>query len=179
MAHKENGHGATFVCPFTPEKTMNLAALLFVDDTDIIHINMDRRESIQEVHAALAASVDSWNNLLIATGGALHPDKCFFYLMSYRFSRIKGEWVYENHVEDEELSISITMPDGTSQFIEQYPVAHAETMLGVKTCPLGNCVNQCNCVNEKNQIGHGAAVCMCICHRRVKLQCWPSGPVPC
>jgi len=38
MAHKADGHGATFVCPFTPSKSIDLAAILFVDDTDIIFI---------------------------------------------------------------------------------------------------------------------------------------------
>ena len=100
MAHKADGHGATFVCPFTPSKQIDLAAILFVDDTDIIHINMKKRETINEVHAALTASVRSWNNLLMATGGTLHPDKCFYYLMSYYYDERKQCWLYEDHTKD-------------------------------------------------------------------------------
>ena len=35
----------------------------------------EKRETINEVHTALAASVRSWNNLLMAAGCTLHPDK--------------------------------------------------------------------------------------------------------
>lgn len=138
MAHKANGHGATFACPITPDKAMDLAAILFVDDTDIIHINMNRRESMHDVHAALAASVKSWNSLLLATGGALHPDKCFYYLMSYRFDKRRKVWLYEDHTDDERYDIAITLPDGTPSLIAQHHVDHAETMLGVRTSPSGS-----------------------------------------
>ena len=39
MAHKEKGHGAQFVCPIS-KLTGHLAAILFVGDTDIFHINL-------------------------------------------------------------------------------------------------------------------------------------------
>ena len=38
-AHKREGHGGQFICPIT-KMTGHLAAILFVDDTDLIHINM-------------------------------------------------------------------------------------------------------------------------------------------
>ncbi len=40
MAHKADGHGATFVCSFTPSKSIDLAAILFSRD------NVRRRENI-------------------------------------------------------------------------------------------------------------------------------------
>ena len=38
-AHKRKGHGGHFVCPIS-NLTGNLEPLLFVDDTDLIHINL-------------------------------------------------------------------------------------------------------------------------------------------
>ena len=38
-AHKRKVHGGHFVCPIS-NLTVHLAALLFVDDTDMIHINL-------------------------------------------------------------------------------------------------------------------------------------------
>jgi hypothetical protein len=52
----------------------DLAAILYVDDTDIIHLDMIKDESVADTHAALHASVMSWGNLLIATGGALNSE---------------------------------------------------------------------------------------------------------
>ena len=148
MAHKANGHGATFVCPLSPKKAIDLAAILFVDDTDIIHINMKKRETIEDVHAALATSVRSWNELLMATGGTLHPDKCFYYLMSYVFDRGKKTWLYEDYSEDPEFDIELSLPDGTPFLMKHHSVHHPETMLGVATCPSGACRSTCGCSEE-------------------------------
>ena len=38
-AHNSKGHGGHFVCPIS-NLTGHLVALLFVDDTDLIHINL-------------------------------------------------------------------------------------------------------------------------------------------
>ena len=64
-AHKRKGHGGYFVCPISNLEGQ-LAAILFVDDTDLIHIRMDRNESVEEAHAALQSSIISWGNLLIS-----------------------------------------------------------------------------------------------------------------
>ena len=51
-AHKHKGHGATFVCPVS-RKVSKLAAILFVDNTDIIHMIMDLEESAEDAHLAV------------------------------------------------------------------------------------------------------------------------------
>jgi hypothetical protein len=40
-------------------------------------------ESIQEVHIALQQAIENWGQLLIATGGSLKPEKCFFHLLDF------------------------------------------------------------------------------------------------
>ena len=45
-AHKEKGHGAQFVCPIS-RTTGKLAAILFVDDTDIIHIDLNQNQGVE------------------------------------------------------------------------------------------------------------------------------------
>jgi hypothetical protein len=81
-AHKKEGHGATFLCPITQYKH-DACGILYVDDTDLIHLNLAEEELVEEAHAALQAAVDSWSSLLIATGGALKPEKCFYYIISF------------------------------------------------------------------------------------------------
>ncbi len=135
MAHKADGHGATFVCPFTPSKSIDLA-ILFVDDLDIIHVNMKQRETINEVYAALAASVHSLNNLLMATGDTLHlhPDKCFYYVISYYYDEKKQRWLHEDHSND---CYYYDIEYGTPFLMKHHSVEHPETMLGVATSPSG------------------------------------------
>ena len=81
-AHRKKGHGAKFLCPIS-KLHHHLSAILYVDDTDIIHIDLTQEESVNEVHNAIQSSVNSWGNLLIATGGALQPSKCFYSVISF------------------------------------------------------------------------------------------------
>ena len=46
-AHKMKGHGAKFVCPVTLAKG-ELSAILFVDDTDVIHLDTEKNETALE-----------------------------------------------------------------------------------------------------------------------------------
>ena len=91
-AHKNQGYGATFRCPISRMPSA-LAAILYFDDMDVIHLRMDTAETVEEVHDALQESMLSWGNLLIATGGSLKPSKCFYHLISFKW-KADGSWVY-------------------------------------------------------------------------------------
>ena len=60
--------------------------LLLVDDTDVIHFDMEKNETALETHVNLQEGVASWGNLLMASGGALKPVKCFYYLISFEWN---------------------------------------------------------------------------------------------
>jgi len=67
-----------------------LVGFAFVDDTDLCvygqHITSNNvRQSMQQ-------SVDNWAGLLQATGGALVPNKCFWYLLDFQWKH--GQWRY-------------------------------------------------------------------------------------
>ena len=74
--HKKKGHGATFMTPISRMR-QKVAAIMYVDDTDILHVNMEQQESVEEAFEATQSSVLSWGALLLATGGAPKPLKCF------------------------------------------------------------------------------------------------------
>ena len=84
-AHGRKGHATKFFCPVMKLKK-HLSAILYVDGTDILHIDLTKNEKVDEVHQLIQESVNSWGNLLIATGGALQPAKCFYFVISF-------EWV--------------------------------------------------------------------------------------
>ena len=75
-AHDKKGRGGKFVCPVS-QRMGHLAAILFVDDNNLIRIDMDQDQTAAEAHEDLQASVNSWCKLLIASGGSLKPEKCF------------------------------------------------------------------------------------------------------
>ena len=149
MAHKEKGHGAHFVCPIS-DLTGHLAAILFVDDTDIVHMDLRGDESVAEAHASLQDSIYNWGQLLIASGGAFKPPKCFYHLVSYGW-KASGAWKYEANERNEELDIAVPMPDGSSVPIEHLSVDTARETLGVFTCPSGQAKAQIKSMDDKAQ----------------------------
>ncbi len=56
--HMKKGHGAKFLCPIT-QLQHHLSAILYVDDTDLLHINLTKSKSVKEVHRAIQDSVTS------------------------------------------------------------------------------------------------------------------------
>ncbi len=85
QAHRRKGHGAKFLCPIT-KLQQHLSAILYFKDTDILHIDLTKDVSTEDVHTAIQRSVNSWGNLLIATGGVLQPKKCFYLIISFKWN---------------------------------------------------------------------------------------------
>ena len=54
------------MCPISRSEG-ELAAILFVDDTDVIHVDMNKQQSAVEVHRDLQANMSSLGNLLMAS----------------------------------------------------------------------------------------------------------------
>ena len=129
-AHKQKGYGAKFLCPIT-KLSQHLAAVLYVDDTNLIHIDMEKTETVQEAYNAIQNAVTNWGNLFIASGGALKPAKCFFHLISFKFQQ--GKWKYAHNSNNEAFFVHVPLPDGTSERIRHLPISevqkHWETWL--------------------------------------------------
>jgi len=134
-AHKEKGHGGHFVCPIS-DLSGHLAAILYVDDTDILHLDMHQDQTVWEAHEALQSSVTNWGKLLLATGGAFKPAKCFYHLIAFKW-RGDGTWDYQDSTQNEELDIFVPMPDGSTAPIEHLGLDEGKKTLGVITCPSG------------------------------------------
>ncbi len=92
VAHGKKGHGAKLYCPIT-NLQHHLLAILYVDDTDLLHIDLTKDESVDEVHKAIQTSVNSWGNLLIATGGVLQPSKCFYTIILFEWGKGKRKYM--------------------------------------------------------------------------------------
>jgi hypothetical protein len=148
QAHRRKGHGAKFLCPITKLK-QHLSAILYIDNTDILHINLTKDETIKKVHTAIQGSVDSWGNLLIATGGALQPNKCFYSIISFEWTN--SEWRYTENSMRDELRVTVPLPNRSSTPISHKKVSHAEKTLGAMTSPDGNCTASIVMMQEKAQ----------------------------
>jgi hypothetical protein len=75
LVHKKKGHGAHLVTPIS-NIPCHLAGGLFVNDTNLFHLDMQEMETAIDAHGRLQDAVINWGKLLITTGGALKPEKC-------------------------------------------------------------------------------------------------------
>ncbi len=173
-AHGRKGHGAKFVCPIT-KLEKHLSAIIYVDDTDLLHIDLTKTETVDKVHKALQASVNSWENLLVATGGALQPSKCFYSIISFEW--INGARTYASNKDNGEFGVTVPLLGRGKAGIGNRAVSHAEKTLGAMTCLDGDSWAAKVMIQEKaqqwvNNVQSGHL------HRRnvwflLKAQLWP------
>ncbi len=79
-AHKKKGHGAHFTCPITKLKS-HITGIIYVDNTDLLHFHMDKDQGKDESFFFLQEAITNRGKLLLASGGALKPIKCFYHLI--------------------------------------------------------------------------------------------------
>jgi hypothetical protein len=65
---------------------LHIINTIFVDDTDLEHFDMRQNKTAEEAHERFQESITNWGRLLIATGRALNPIKCFYQLLSFSWN---------------------------------------------------------------------------------------------
>jgi hypothetical protein len=147
-AHGNKGHCAKFRGPIT-NLSAHISAILNVDDMDLLHINFDHDKFVDNAHAAIQNSVNSWGKLLIAPGCALKPEKCFYSIISFEW--VRGEWKYKDNSINGRFGVTVPLPGGISSAIAHRPVSHAEKTLGAMTSPDGTSSGAIQQMQEKVQ----------------------------
>ncbi len=71
------------------KKPLTFVGYSFVDDSDLVQSDGD---TVENTTGKLQLSVDTWEGGLKVTGGALGPDKSYWYLLSFKWSG--GRWSY-------------------------------------------------------------------------------------
>eukprot|EP00956_Cyclotella_meneghiniana_P044208 scaffold307151_cov238-Cyclotella_meneghiniana.AAC.1 len=148
-AHKRKGHSAVFMCPIT-RKITKLAAILYVDDCDLLHIDMTGDDSVYLTFEKMQDSVMNWGRLLVASGGSYKPPKCFYHLIAFQWSR-DGQWSYADNHDKPEFEMLVPMPDGTMATIEHLAVATAKETLGIWSAPSGSAEGALTAMTTKAQ----------------------------
>jgi hypothetical protein len=132
-AYRAHGHAVTYRTAWSG-LVFTIAAILYVDDCDLLHLCVDPDMSEEEFLRRKQWAMYYWGLLLQATGGMLTQKKCFWYLLSYKF--VRGEARLRRlselkHVVD----MYIPQHDGTKKAIELVDVTEARETLGVFTSP--------------------------------------------
>jgi hypothetical protein len=128
-------------------KQLHFVGYRFVDDTDIIQSGQPG-EPFQVLSMRIQAAMDTWEGGLRATGGALEPEKSFWYLI--RFFWKNGQWAYVSN-EYTPASISVRNHAGNRVELERLEVTESRKTLGVKTAPTGDNAAQFEHMLEASQ----------------------------
>jgi hypothetical protein len=111
-----------------------VAAVLFVDDCDLLHMCVDPNMSDIEFLARKQRAMYFWAKLLMASGGSLRDIKCSCYILMYKF--VNGEARLKKMREMQDFEFVIPVFGDVDQPIEQIEVDTALKTLGVFTAPL-------------------------------------------
>ena len=77
----------------------------------------------------------------MASGGALKPMKCFYYLISFNWNT-NGKWSYTTNEKDEEFAIGVPTPGGGFEEINNLGVNTAMKTLETYLYPTGSATAQ-------------------------------------
>ena len=122
--------GALVVDPIMQELIHSMGTL-FVDDTDL-YTWKDGLLDPGELWLQTQLELTQWSTVLNATGGALKPEKCFWYMLDYTCE--DGEWSY---AEMTPRQLFVTNPDGIKSQINQEEVTVSKKTRGIHDTPAG------------------------------------------
>ncbi len=116
---------------------------LFVDDTDLYTW---RKEILDpgNLWCQTQLELEQWSCLLNATGGALKPEKCFWYMLDYEYK--DREWTY---VETVTTKLVINNLNGTKSLIQQEDFTVSKKTLGIHDSPAGGNASHLTYIKEK------------------------------
>ena len=129
---KKNGIATRMLSPITKDE-LELAGFAFVDDADIITMSdsNDPKETLKKMQEA----INCWEGVAKVTGGALAPQKSWWYLISFKWEK-DGSWTYET-VDDKTETLMARDKDDNWVKLKNIGVNEAKKMLGVFLAPNG------------------------------------------
>ena len=95
ILHKR-GFGSN-ICSAISKQIFTLVGFAYVDDSDLIQVGSDPIKVLQSIHSL----INSWGELMGVTGGVIHTDKSWWYLIDFVWKR--GKWVVQDAAVDIDL----------------------------------------------------------------------------
>jgi hypothetical protein len=131
--YKQLGLG-TEIHDLITDDIIHTMGVMYVDNLDL-YTWKDSITDPAKLMIEAQREVTWWSLILNATGGALKPEKCFWYLLDYTCN--EGVWSYAVHTDFE---LSVTNPDGSRSSIKQEEISTSKKTLGIYNSPAG--INQ-------------------------------------
>ena len=147
------------------QRAISITCFAFVDDTDLIHANNDREVPTERLIDEAQSALTLWENLLSCTGGALAPEKSYWYLVNVIPK--DGKWTYAT-AEDNPGQLRLN--NGT-HVVRRQEVDQSNEALGIQIRPDRSMENQkqylidkvqywCDAIRTKKMQGQEAWYCL-------------------
>ena len=135
---RKKGYGATMIACLSL-LTLVMACFMFVDDDQYQQTAEDVYDSGEDVLAKSQAGLDQWVGFLQATGGAINPEKSYWYLLDYEWT--PSGWSYRSQ-DSMPGELVAPNPGGEIKALKRSEPHQAEKQLGMFTAPDGNMTDQ-------------------------------------
>jgi hypothetical protein len=131
------GFIATFTSTMSSSK-VEICGFLIVGNADLLHNAADNDVEAVTILPHFQAMVDCWEENLRVTGGGIHPEKSFWYLLDYKWDKKAHKWLY-NTFDNAPGKITIKEPNTETRAVLEWLEPHtARVTLGVDCVPNGN-----------------------------------------
>ena len=135
---QKHGFGATIETPISL-KIIKFVGYAYVDNTNQVKTEKHKGEDIGQIVAQMQKAVDCWETGIRATGGAIRPEKCHWYLMDYKWEN--SQWKLST-IEETKFNLMVLNSKGNRELIKRKEYDNPEITLGVYCTPNGLMHNQ-------------------------------------
>ena len=132
---------STRFCMALSKGLFKMCGFAYVDDSDLIADGNNE----EEVHKKLQQTLTQWDNSMEVTGGAIAPEKFWWYLIDFEWSG--GKWKYKKGTTGKTLRVRDK--DNKIHEIAQLPASKSKEMVGVYLAPDGNQKDQVATLQNK------------------------------
>ena len=118
-----------------------LVGFAYVDDSDLLAYSIE--EDTDDTAAKMQKIIQSWEKAAKVTGGAIAPEKCWWYMVEFRWDE-NCDWHYVEMEQPHRYNMFVNDHNNLTKQIKYLPPYKANEMLGVHIAPDGNNVEQIN-----------------------------------
>ncbi|CAJ1959775.1 unnamed protein product [Cylindrotheca closterium] len=109
----------------------------FVDDTDVIKAGKSVEQSGEDICHSVQQAASTWAGGISATGGAINPEKSFWWLIDFVWDSREGKWRFRRtHQLLPDHQLQIPGLTGELEALRRLEPDEAEKTLGVMLAPL-------------------------------------------
>ena len=124
-------------------------AIMFVDNTDLF-LTGETNEHHTSITSKAQQLTSKWCSMLRITGGALCPEKCRWYLLSFKWTS-EGDWSYKK-IRDTPAEVYIPDHHNIHHKIKCYEAAEGVKGLGIFGAPDENNTNKLEYMKKNTKL---------------------------